>query len=112
MKDSIKNLSSEREKLVDKLDLVNSGITSLQNLYYLKNNGDDIPASVVETINLLKNEYTTLKNQIKGYSNAINDLQSVCEHKNLDGSDAMKYSGRDSHKSYYECSICGYENDY
>ena len=112
MKDTIENMMGERQKLVDKLDLVSSAITPLQTLYMLQKAYDEIPQSVSETINLLNNEYAYLKSQIKGYSNAIESFQNACEHKNLDGSDAMEYYGRDSHKSYYECSICGYEDRY
>jgi prefoldin subunit 5 len=112
MKDTIENLMNEQQKLVDKLDLVSSAITPLQTLYMLQKPYDEIPQSINETINLLNNEYTYLKSQIKGYNNAIESFQNACEHKNLDGSDAMEYSGRDSHKSYYECSICGYEDRY
>jgi hypothetical protein len=112
MKDTIENLMNEQQKLVDKLDLVSSAITPLQTLYMLQKPYDEIPQSINETINLLNNEYTYLKSQIKGYNNAIESFQNACEHKNLDGSDAMKYYGRDSHKSYYECSICGYEDRY
>lgn len=112
MKDTIENLVDEKQKLVNKLDLVSSAITPLQTLYILQKPYDEIPQSISETINLLNNEYTYLKNQIKGYSNAIESFQNVCEHKNLDGSDAMEYSGHNNHKTYYECSICGYEYDY
>jgi hypothetical protein len=112
MKDTIENMMGERQKLVQKLELVSLAITPLQTLYVLEKTYAEIPESVSETINLLNNEYAYLKSQIKGYSNAIESFQNACEHKNLDGSDAMEYYGRDSHKSYYECSICGYEDRY
>ena len=112
MKDTIENMMDERQKLVQKLELVSLAITPLQTLYVLEKTYAEIPESVSETINLLNNEYAYLKSQIKGYSNAIESFQNACEHKNLDGSDAMEYYGRDSHKSYYECSICGYEDRY
>jgi hypothetical protein len=112
MKDTIENMMDERQKLVQKLELVSLAITPLQTLYVLEKTYAEIPQSVNETINLLNNEYAYLKSQIKGYSNAIESFQNACEHKNLDGSDAMEYYGRDSHKSYYECSICGYEDRY
>jgi hypothetical protein len=112
MKGTIENLMNERQKLVEKLELVSLAITPLQTLYVLEKTYAEIPESVSETINLLNNEYAYLKSQIKGYSNAIESFQNACEHKNLDGSDAMGYYGRDSHKSYYECSICGYEDRY
>ena len=112
MKDSIKNLQVEQRKLVDKLSLISSALKPLQNLYFLDEPKDETPQFVIETINLLKNEYTILKNQIKGYNNAIESFQNVCEHKKQDGSDAMEYYGHDSHKLYFRCSICGYENDY
>lgn len=112
MKDTIENLQEEKEKLVDTLDLISSAITPLETLYLLQKPYNEIPKSVTDTINLLKNDYNHLKNQIKGYNNAIESFQNACDHKNLDGSDAMEYSGRDSHKSYYECSICGYEDRY
>jgi hypothetical protein len=112
MKASIKNLQGEQRKLVDKLSLISSALKPLQNLYFLDEPKDDTPQFVIETINLLKNEHSVLKAQINGYYNAIESFQNVCEHKKQDGSDSMEYYGHDSHKSYYRCSICGYEDRY
>jgi hypothetical protein len=81
---------------------------SLEQFY----NKKETPTCAQETIDLLRYQYDDVSNQIKGFKNAINGFQDVCTHKNEDGESLMRYSGHDSHKTYYECSICGYEDDY
>ena len=58
----------------------------------------------------LETERQTLKDRIDVINNAIEAFQKVCKHTNEDGSNAMEYEGHDSHKNYYKCTICGYEN--
>lgn len=108
MKESIKKLRQEQSLLVDKLDKVNKPLKALKYLF----NQEEMPTCVADTIALLEKDSESLSVQIKGFSNAIEGFQSACSHKNPDGSKAMVYDGHDSHKSYYKCSICGYEDDY
>jgi hypothetical protein len=108
MKDSIKKLKEEKQKLVEKKSEIWKALGSLEQFY----NKKETPTCAQETIDLLRYQYEDVSNQIKGFTKAIEGFQEVCTHKNEDGSSAMHYSGHDSHKTYYECSICGYENDY
>lgn len=108
MKDTIKNLRKEKSNLVNKLDDITTALNSLKSLY----KHEEIPLCVHETIDLFQSQSDNLITQIKGYTQAIKGFQSACTHKHADGSNAMVYTGHDSHKSYYKCSICGYEDDY
>lgn len=108
MKDSIKHLKDEKSKLVDECSEVYKVLYTLENFYRNR----EIPPCAEETLVLLKSKHNELNEQIKGFSKAIEGFQSVCTHKNEDGESAMRYSGHDSHKTYYECAICGYEDDY
>ena len=108
MKDTIQNLYKEQSKLVDKQSKISDAITPLKRLY---DNGE-MPSHVEETIDMLKLEYDQITAQIKAYSNGIKAFQDACTHKHEDGSKAMVYDGHDSHKTYYKCTICGYEDDY
>ena len=63
-----------------------------------------------ETIKKLKNEKLILLDRVKLINNAIEAFQNVCNHKKEDGSDSMEYEGNNSHKNYYKCTICDYEN--
>ena len=106
MKESIKNLEKEKQNLVNRLDDVSTPLDALKRFYSKR----EVPTYAQETIDTLQYQYEELKHQIKGFSKAIEGFQSVCTHKNEDGSSAMSYSGHDSHNSYYECRICGYED--
>ena len=108
MKETIKNLEKDKQNMVNRLDDVSTPLEALKR-YYSK---IDVPTFAQETIDKLQYRYDELSQQIKGFNKAIEGFQSVCTHKHEDGSSAMSYSGHDSHKSYYECSICGYEDDY
>lgn len=108
MKDSIKKLEEEKRNLVNRLDDVSTPLEALKRFY----NKKEIPTCVQETIDLMQYKYEELKHQIKGFSKAIEGFQGVCTHKNEDGSKAMIYDSHDSHKTYYKCTICGYEDDY
>ena len=108
MKESIKNLEKEKQNLVNRLDDVSTPLEALKRFY----SKIEVPTCAQETIDKLQYQYDELKHQIKGFNKAIEGFQSVCTHKNEDGTKAMVYSGHDSHKTYYECSICGYEDDY
>lgn len=108
MKESIKNLEKEKQNLVNRLDDVSTPLNALKRFYHNK----EVSPCVSETIYLLESQYDELKHQIKGFTKAIEGFQDVCIHKNPDGSNAMHYSWHDSHKTYHECSICGYEDDY
>ena len=108
MKDNIKNLEKEKQNLVNRLDDVSTPLDALKRFYSKR----EVPTCAQETINVLEYQYEELKHQIKAFTKAIEGFQSVCTHKNPDGSSARYYSWHDSHKNYYECSICGYEDDY
>lgn len=108
MKDSIKHLQDEKSKLVDECTEVHKAIYALENFYRNRH----APLCAEETLVLLKSKYNELNEQIKGFSKAIEGFQSVCSHKNEDGESVMRYSGHDSHKTYYKCEICGYEDHY
>lgn len=53
----------------------------------------------------LFNDKLAIEERIKKIKSAIEALQSLCKHD-------MQQDGHDSHKTYYKCSICGYENNY
>ena len=108
MKDSIKHLQDEKSKLVDECSEVYKTLYALENFYRNRHT----PPCAEETLVLLKSKHNELNEQIKGFSKAIEGFQSVCKHEHPDGSKAMVYSGHDSHKTYYTCTICGYEDDY
>jgi hypothetical protein len=108
MKESIKHLEKEKGKLVDERNDVYDALYPIENFYRNR----EIPKCAEETLVLLKQKYDELNEQIKGFSKAIEGFQSVCSHKHEDGSKAMIYDGHDSHKTYYKCTICGYEDDY
>lgn len=109
MKDTIKKLEEEKRNLVNRLDDVSTPLEGIKRFYHKH---EEIPTCVSETIDLLQSQYDEIKQQIKGFTKAIEGFQDVCTHKNSDGSSAMHYSWHDSHKTYHECSICGYEDDY
>jgi hypothetical protein len=108
MKESIKKLQEEKQNLVNRLDDVSKPLEALKRFYHNK----EVSPCVSETIYLLESQYDELKHQIKGFTKAIEGFQEVCKHKHEDGTNAMSYDGHDSHKTYYKCSICGYEDDY
>jgi hypothetical protein len=108
MKGSIKNLHEEKQNLVNRLDDVYTPLEALKIFY----NKKEIPTCVQETIDLMQHKYDELKHQIKGFSKAISGFQDVCKHEHEDGTSTMVYDGHDSHKTYYKCSICGYEDHY
>jgi hypothetical protein len=108
MKESIKKLQEEKQNLVNRLDDVSTPLEALKRFYSKR----EIPTCAQETIDLLQFQSDELKHQIKGFTKAIEGFQDVCTHKNEDGESLMCYSGHNSHKTYYECSICGYEDDY
>lgn len=108
MKESIKHLENEKSKLVDESNQVYKTYNALENFYRNK----QIPPCVEETLTLLNSQYNELNEQIKGFSKAIEGFQSVCKHEHPDGSNAMVYSWNNSHKTYFKCAICGYEDDY
>ncbi len=108
MKESIKKLQEEKQNLVNRLDDVSTPLDALKRFYSKR----EVPTCAQETIDTLQYQYDDLKHQIKGFTKAIEGFQEVCTHKNEDGSSAMHYDGHSSHKTYYKCSICGYEDDY
>lgn len=108
MKDSVKKLQEEKQNLVNRLDDVSTPLEALKRFY----NKKETPTCVQETIDLMQHKYDELKHQIKGFSKAIEGFQEVCKHEDENGKSTMVYSGHDSHKTYYECEICGYEDDY
>lgn len=59
-----------------------------------------------EQIKKLYKELRRLSERLEKVECAINALQNVCEHKLDDGECAFVKTGRDSHKTYYECSVC------
>jgi DNA repair exonuclease SbcCD ATPase subunit len=108
MKESVKKLQEEKQILVGKQSEIWKALGSLEQFY----NKKETPTCAQETLDLLRNQYDDVKHQIQGFTKAIEGFQSVCTHKNEDGESAMSYDGHDSHKTYYKCSICGYEDDY
>jgi hypothetical protein len=108
MKETIKKLQEEKQNLIEKQSEIWKILCGLENFY----KGKETPTCATETIDLLRYQYDDMTNQIKGFVKAIEGFQEVCTHKNEDGESLMRYSGHDSHKTYYECSICGYEDDY
>jgi hypothetical protein len=108
MKASIKKLKEEKENLVNRLDDVSKVLNALKQFY----NKREVPTCSQETIDTLQYQYDELAHQIKGFSKAIEGFQSVCTHLNEDNTTSMHYDSHDSHKTYYKCSICGYEDDY
>jgi DNA repair exonuclease SbcCD ATPase subunit len=108
MKESVKSLQDEKQKLVEKQSEIWKALSSLEQFY----NKKETPTCAQETMDLLRHQYDEVKNQIHGFTKAIEGFQSVCTHKNEDGESTMCYSGHNSHKTYYKCSICGYEDDY
>jgi peptide subunit release factor 1 (eRF1) len=58
----------------------------------------------------LYEEKRILEDRLKKVDIAIRAMQSLCYHKKPDGTSAMVFSGNDSHKDYYKCSLCGFED--
>ena len=108
MKGSIKSLQDEKQKLVERQSEIWKALGSLEQYY----KGKETPTCAQETIDLLRFQYEDVSNQIKGFRKAIEGFQDVCKHEHEDGTNAMSYDGHDSHKTYYKCSICGYEDHY
>ena len=108
MKESIKKLEEEKQNLVNRLDDVSTPLNALKRFYSKR----EVPTCAQETIDKLQYQYEDLTHQIKGFTKAIEGFQDVCKHELEDGSSAMCYDSHDSHKTYYKCSICGYEDDY
>jgi hypothetical protein len=108
MKESIKKLQEEKQNLVEKQSEIWKALGGLEKFY----KGKEIPTCATETIGLLRYQYDDTTNQIKGFTKAIEGFQDVCTHKDEDDESLMRYSGNDSHKTYYKCSTCGYEDDY
>ena len=108
MKESIQNLEKERGKLVDRRSAISRTLSPLESYFKDK----EIPDCIQESIQLLKKQHDEVEHELKGFSAAIEGFQKVCTHKNSDGSNAMSYSGHDSHKNYYTCRICGFEDGY
>jgi len=108
MKDSIKKLEEEKQKLVERQSEIWKALGSLEQFY----NKKETPTCAQETIDLLRYQYDDVSNQVKGFRKAIEGFQDVCKHENEDGSSTMSYDGHDSHKTYYKCSICGYGDHY
>lgn len=59
-----------------------------------------------EQIKKLYKEHKEVSGRLEKIERAINALQDVCEHKLDDGECAFVKTGRDSHKTYYKCSVC------
>jgi DNA repair exonuclease SbcCD ATPase subunit len=108
MKDSIKKLEEEKQKLVERQSEIWKALGSLEQFY----NKKETPTCAQETIDLLRYQYDDVSNQVKGFRKAIEGFQDVCKHEHEDGSSTMSYDGHDSHKTYYKCSICGYGDHY
>ena len=60
-------------------------------------------------IKKLYSDKAEFQDKINKIDFVIKAYQSLCDHKNDDSSDAMKYASADSHHQYYKCSICGLE---
>ena len=108
MKETIKSLQEQKQTLVDKQSEIWKALGGLEKFYKDK----ETPTCATETIGLLRNQYDDVTHQVKGFRKAIEAFHEVCTHKDEDGNKAMIYDGHDSHKTYYKCSICGYETDY
>lgn len=63
-----------------------------------------------ETMNNLKLERDKITDRLTKIDKAIKSFQNVCTHKNNKGESTMIYEGHDSHKNYYKCSICEFED--
>lgn len=59
----------------------------------------------------LQKEKDQLMERVRKIDTAMKAFRDVCSHKTDAGHDAMRYTGHDSHKRYYECSLCGHEYD-
>lgn len=108
MKASVKKLQEEKQNFVEKQSEIWKALGNLEKFYKDK----EIPTCAQETLDLLRYQHDEVKHQIKGFTKAIEGFQDVCKHELEDGKSAMSYDGHDSHKTYYKCSICGYEDDY
>lgn len=64
--------------------------------------------SLKETVTSLEHQKVELETALRSIRTAIESLQSVCDHKNDDGTEAISLTGHDSHRDRYKCSICGY----
>ena len=67
----------------------------------------------MENIELIKENITNLeseKNDLELRLNVIHKelikLRQSCEHKNVDGSDALVYNSTNMHNDFYKCKIC------
>lgn len=59
----------------------------------------------------LKKRKSELLDELNKIDNKISSFQNICTHKDENGKSLFKQVGYDSHKTYYKCSICGYEYD-
>lgn len=67
---------------------------------------------MIAKIKQLESERETLMDRVNKIDKLIESFREICDHKNLDGSDAMVYEGHTSHKTYYKCTICGFVDWY
>jgi len=78
--------------------------TELETLKYNKNLiKDELKLNLQSAINKAQNDYDKLIIEVnRKYDKDKYEIQSRCHHKMIE-------DGRDSHKTYYTCKICGYE---
>jgi len=102
MDTTIQKLYIEKNNLIDRNEKIESALESFQKVCDFDEfkNFEDSPLVLK-----LKGEMVKNGENIKKFRTAIKSFQEICKHD-------MKYDGHDSHKNYYKCSICGYENDY
>ena len=101
MKEKIKELFNQQSKIVDREGVVYDALRSLKAAFT-----EDVPEYVTITLEVLKTEDDAIQITKKGIRLAIDAIQGVCTHTLPNGEDAMLYEGHDSHKDYYQCSIC------
>ena len=101
MKETIKELFNQQSKVVDREGILDKALRSLKATF-----SGDIPEYMTPTLDALTTELNSVTTHKKAISSAINAIQSVCTHTLPNGETAMVYEGHDSHKDYYQCSIC------
>lgn len=96
---SIYSQLSKWVELKDEIDDLKTMINKLYGIY----DKHSLSVGNNDVFEKLHNLRTELKLEKERLSKSILAYQESCDHK-------MTYTGHDSHKNYYTCRICGFEN--
>lgn len=66
--------------------------------------------TIKDAVIKLKQEKDRITKRLHDILNSLVTIQSLCDHEDCKGKSVMTCTGGDSHKKYYKCDICGWEN--